>query len=200
MINCALCYNVFCQTYLISFEKFLKEFEDVYGRCLNNFEVTLALYPQNPRLAELKTEYSQYFKMFEAASPIAKNLLFGNVAVKGEKKSALVHEDDFIPNFYLGPSQLMPKNLCSDLNDTGNVQMEGCSRMVITPGKRELVPKKFIGERDVYGNDREKGKTTTELERPRREIKASALFRSPYVSRVVDVGSHVLTIEERNVW
>lgn len=105
----------------------MKKLEDVYGRCLNNFEVTFALYPQNPRLTELKSEYSQYFKMFEATSPIAKNLQVGNVTGKAEKKSAIVDEDDFIPNYSLGLSQLMPKNLCSDLDDTGNAQMEGYS-------------------------------------------------------------------------
>ncbi|KAK1365733.1 hypothetical protein POM88_041294 [Heracleum sosnowskyi] len=36
--------------------------------------------------------------------------------------------------------------------------------------------------------------------RPRRGIKASHFCRSPYVSRVVDVSTHQITTEERNVW
>lgn len=183
-----------------SFEKNLKEFEEVYGRCLNNFEVTLALYPQNSRLAELKSEYSQYFKLFEAASPIAKNLLSGSVAGNEGKKPVVVNEDDFIPSNSSELSHLMPKNLCSDLDDTSKMQMEGCPRLLSIPGTRQLMANKFIGEKDVNGNVGEKDKTTAELGRPRREIKASALCRSPYVSRVVDVGSHDLTTEERNVW
>ncbi|KAK1384058.1 hypothetical protein POM88_021793 [Heracleum sosnowskyi] len=128
-------------TYMISFENNLKEFVDVYGRCLNNFEVTLALYPQNIWLSELKKEYSQYFKMFEVASPIAKNILVG-----------------------------------------------------------QIVPKYVIDEHDVNHMVRENGNATGEMVKPHREIKASHLCRSPYVSRVVDVISHVITTEERNVW
>lgn len=89
---------------MISFERNLKEFLDIYRRCLNNFEVTLALYPQNPRLAQLKKVYSQYFKMFEDASPIAKNLLFGDVLVKRGKKTKIVDDTEFIPNYSFGLS------------------------------------------------------------------------------------------------
>lgn len=163
-------------TYMVSFENNLKEFVDVYGRCLNNFEVTLALYPQNPRLAELKKDHSQYFKMFEAASPIAKNLVIGNVVEKTGENSTRLTEADFIPNYSLGLSQLTPKNLCTELEGINNSQKKGHCMV----------------ERN--------GDSPIGMVRPRREIKASHLCRSPFVSRVVDVSSHVITTEERNVW
>ncbi|KAK1383135.1 hypothetical protein POM88_020870 [Heracleum sosnowskyi] len=161
-------------TYIISFENNLKEFVDVYGRCLNNFEVMLALYPQNIRLAELKKEYIQYFKMFEAASPIAKNLLFGNVVDKAGKQSAIINETDFIPNYSLGLSQLTPKNLCTELEEISNSPKKGHLRLLNFSGEGQIVPKYVIDEKDVNRMVREKW--------------------------VVDVISHVIPTKERNVW
>ncbi|KAK1363410.1 hypothetical protein POM88_038971 [Heracleum sosnowskyi] len=144
-------------TYMISFENNLKEFVDVYGRCLNNFELTLALYPQNIRLAELKKEYSQYFKMLEAASPIAKNLLVGNVVDKAGKQSAIINEVDFIPNYSLGLSQLTPKNLCTELEEISNSPKKGHLRLLNFSGEGQTVPRYVIDEQDVNRMVRENG-------------------------------------------
>ncbi|KAK1396384.1 hypothetical protein POM88_006247 [Heracleum sosnowskyi] len=187
-------------TYMISFENNLKEFVDVYGRCLNNFEVSLALYPQNLRLAELKKDYSQYFKMFEAASPIAKHLLVGNVVDKAGKKTTILNEADFIPNYSLGLSQLTPKNLRTELEGISNSPKKGHSQLLSLSSEGQLVPKLPLHEKDANRIGGVNGNATTEIVRPRREIKASHLCRSPYVSRVVDVSSHVINTEESNVW
>ncbi|KAF1001375.1 hypothetical protein AG4045_025685 [Apium graveolens] len=172
MVTCNIFIFMFWQPYMTSFENNLKEFVDVYERCLNNCEVSLALFPQNLRLAKLKKEYSQYFKMFEATSPIAKKLLVGNVVHDAGKKSAILDNSDFVPSYSLGLSQLTPKNLLSDLKGIGNSQLQGSSGSVSLVGKGQPVPK----------------------------VKVSHLCRSPYVSRVVDVSSHVITTEERNEW
>ncbi|KAK1358879.1 hypothetical protein POM88_043353 [Heracleum sosnowskyi] len=164
-------------TYMISFENNLKEFVDVYGRCLNNFEVSLALYPQNLRLAELKKDYSQYFKMFEAASPIAKNLLVGNVVDKAGKKSTILNEADFIPNYSLGLSQLTPKNLRTELEGISNSPKKGHSQLLSLSSEGQLVPKLPLHEKDVNRIGGVNGNSTTEIVRPRREIKASHLCR-----------------------
>lgn len=44
--------------------------------------------------------------MFEAASTIAKNLIVGNVVDKAGKRTEIIDEADFIPNYSLGLSQL----------------------------------------------------------------------------------------------
>lgn len=178
----------------------MKEFEDVYGRCLNNFEVSLALYPQNPRLARLKKIYNQYFKMFEDASPIAKNLLFGDVVAKPGKKSKIVDDAEFIPNYSLELSQLTPKNLYTELNGISNLPKKRRSSLLRLTDKRQLMANDVLDEKDVNQMVRQMGNASPEMVRPHREIKASHLCRSPYVSRVVDVSSHVITTEEKNVW
>ncbi|XP_074332784.1 uncharacterized protein LOC141670710 isoform X1 [Apium graveolens] len=188
-------------TYMISFEHNLKEFDDVYGRCLNNFEVVLALYPQNPRLAQLKKVYSQYFKMFEDASPIAKNLLFGDEVVRPGKKLKIVDDANFIPNYSLGLSQLTPKNLHAELDGSSNTQKKRRTSLLRLTGKRQLVVNEVLyNEKDAHQKFIETGNVYAEMAKPRRELKASHLCRSPYVSRVIDVSNHVITTEEKNVW
>ncbi|XP_074343147.1 uncharacterized protein LOC141680976 [Apium graveolens] len=187
------------EPYMTSFEKNLKEFVHVYERCLNNCEVSLALFPQNLRLAKLKKEYSQYLKMFEATSPIAKKLLVGNVVHDAGKKSAILDNSDFVPSYSLGLSQLTPKNLPSDLKGIGNSQLQGSSGSVSLVGKGQPVPK-VVDEKGAHYRVGDKRIVTTKMVRPHREVKVSHLCRSPYVSRVVDVSSHVITTEERNVW
>ncbi|XP_074343179.1 uncharacterized protein LOC141681014 [Apium graveolens] len=154
------------EPYMTSFENNLKEFVDVYERCLNNCEVSLALFPQNLRLAKLKKEYSQYFKMFEATSPIAKKLLVGNVVHDAGKKSAILDNSDFVPSYSLGLSQLTPKNLLSDLKGIGNSQLQGSSGSVSLVGKGQPVPK-VVDEKGAHYRVGDKRIVTTKMVRPR---------------------------------
>lgn len=78
--------------------------------------------------------------------------------------------------------------------------MKECSRVLSLPGDKQLVPKDVIDETDVHGMVRGKDNIAVKMIRPRQEIKASHRCRSPYVSRVIDVNSHVIMTEERNVW
>ncbi|KAL8089264.1 hypothetical protein AgCh_038891 [Apium graveolens] len=138
-------------TYMISFEHNLKEFDDVYGRCLNNFEVVLALYPQNPRLAQLK--------------------------------------------------KLTPKNLHAELDGSSNTPKKRRTSLLRLTGKRQLVVNEVLyNEKDAHQKFGETGNVYAEMAKPRRELKASHLCRSPYMSRVIDVSNHVMTTEEKNVW
>lgn len=162
--------------------------------------MTLALYPQNALLAKLKKDYNQYFKMFEAASPIAKNLLVGNVVDKVWEKTEILDDVDFVPNYSLGLSQLTPKNLDTELDGITNSPKKKHSYLLSLPGKKHLVTEDVFDEKEVQARIKEMGNASAEMVRPRREIKASHLCRSPYVSRVIDVSSHILTTEEKNVW
>lgn len=172
---------------MLRFEKNLHELNEVYDNCLNNFEVALALYPENARLAKLQEKYSYFFKMFGESSPISKLLNVGN---GNDNDGQCFNEDDddlFVPKFSLGLTQMTPKNLCSDIDGSDD-----------SPVKRQVG-----GTHDimvVQHELRDKGKNIAGYVRPRRDTKASHFCTSPYVSRVVDVSAHQITAEERNVW
>ena len=67
-----LCF--YMQPYMKRFEANLEDLEAAYNRCLTNFIDSMALYPQNAKLAELKQRYKVFFKMFGESSPVTKSL------------------------------------------------------------------------------------------------------------------------------
>ncbi|KAK1374704.1 hypothetical protein POM88_030897 [Heracleum sosnowskyi] len=75
----ALLSNCSTNTYVTRFEMNLIELNDVYEKCLDNFEVAFALYPTNAKLVDLKEKYNYFFKMFGDSSPISKALCVGNL-------------------------------------------------------------------------------------------------------------------------
>lgn len=83
------------------FEENLNESETVYQRCLTNFIDSLALYPQNKKLADLKNKYKQFFQLFGESSPVTKSLS-NSCANQWPKKSREVKSDDIAPSFSLG--------------------------------------------------------------------------------------------------
>ena len=147
-----------------------------------NFIESLALYPQNKKLADLKNKYKRVFQWFGESSPVTKSLS-NSCANKWPKKSREVNSDDIAPSFSLGLSQMCPKNL-GDAMDT----------CLITPEPSILLSKQ-TNDRSETGMLQEPVKG-----RPRRDIMPTAICRSPYVTRLIDIGRHILTAEERDVW
>lgn len=183
-----------------SFEENLIELKEVYDKCLNNFEVSLALYPENLTLAELKAKYNYFFKMFDDSSPISKVLCIGTIDDKSRTRSGELADEDFIPNYSLGLSQMTPKNLHTDLDGIGNsppkLQFSSLDsslkcKKVVEYGCYNIVGKHNVGHKE---------NNIDAVARPRRGIKASRFCRSPYVSRVLDVRAHQITTEEKNIW
>ena len=164
------------------FETNLQELEVVYNRCLTNFIESLALYPQNSKLADLKRRYKLFFKLFGESSPITKSL--SNItAPRDANIAAGVKDTDGVPSFSLGLSQLSPKNLGGDL--------ESCGK---TPDL--VIPRsKQVGEDSVIPAEERPVKF-----RPRRGMFPSSSCRSPYVTRLTDISKHNLTSEEKDVW
>lgn len=192
--------NFFKQSYTGRFENNLIELKEVYEKCLNNFEVALALYPENVKLAELKEKYNYFFKLFDDSSPISKVLCVGVGDNKTMPTSGDVTDEDFIPNYSLCLSHMTPKNLRTDLDGIGNspkkLQFGGMGSPVKGQEMVEIRYKNVVQKH----NAGEKANKIAGMVRPRRGIKASCYYRSPYVSRVVDVSAHQITTEERNVW
>ncbi|WOG81956.1 hypothetical protein DCAR_0101115 [Daucus carota subsp. sativus] len=164
------------------FETNLQDLEVVYNRCLTNFIDSLALFPQNRKLSELKKRYKLFFKMFGESSPVTKSLS-NTTAQMGVKAAAGVEGVVSEPSFSLGLSQLFPKNLGRD--------MESCEK---TP---QLVThaRNLVSEDSVLPAEDRPAKI-----RPRRGMLPSASCRSPYVTRVTDISNHTLTSEEKDVW
>ncbi|KAK1396434.1 hypothetical protein POM88_006297 [Heracleum sosnowskyi] len=186
--------------YMLRFEKNLIDLKEVYDKCLNNCEVAFALYPENGKLAELNEKYSYFFKMFRDSIPMSKVLCVGKVDDNDMPKLGEAVEEEFIPNFSLGLSQMTPKNLCAELDGISNSPLIGQFGRTGYSGKgKEMVEEGFnvMGERHEV---EKKENYFVEIMRPRRGIKASQFCRSPYVSRVVDVSTHQITTEESNIW
>lgn len=60
--------------------EFRKNFHDMksaYERCIDNFEVLLALYPNNAELGKLRDENRKFFQLFEETSPLSKMMMGG---------------------------------------------------------------------------------------------------------------------------
>lgn len=182
------------------FEGNLIELKEVYEKCLNNFEVSLALYLESLTLAELKAKYNYFFKMFDDSSPISKVLCIGAIDDKSKIRSGELDDEDFKPNYSLGLSQLTPKNLHTDLDGIGNsptkLQFSSLDSSLKDKKVVEYENNNIVGKHNV----RDKENNIDAVARPRRGIKASRFYRSPYVSRVVDVSAHQITTEERNIW
>lgn len=185
--------------YIKGFEKNLKELDVVFSRCLNDFEVTLALYPENRKLTELKNEFGKFFKMFDESSPISKSLYGGNVR---DKCRAVPVEDysKFVPSCSLGLTQIMPKNLGMDMDiiaRNGNVVIEG-SGIGEDEGNCLVKGRNVVGELETL--PRATVRDQLVKLRPRRGIMVAHVCRYPFVSRVIDVSAHEITNDERIVW
>ena len=170
------------QPYMKRFEANLEDLEAAYNRCVTNFIDSMALYPHNAKLAELKKRYKVFFQLFGESSPITKSLS-SLCANQGPSTNVDVEQDTCVPSFSLGLSQMNPKNL-------GDA-METC---VVTPAAAVPLGKKASGS-----SDRETLPEPVKA-RPRRDIIPSAICRSPYVTRVTDINRHSLTAEEKDVW
>ena len=170
------------QPYMKRFEANLEDLEAAYNRCVTNFIDSMALYPHNAKLAELKQRYKVFFKMFGESSPVTKSLssLCTN---RGPSKKVDVEQDSGVPSFSLGLSQMIPRNLGDAI--------ETC---VVTPAAAVALGKKASGSSD------NEGLHEPLKARPRRDIIPSAICRSPYMTRVTDINRHNLTSEERDVW
>lgn len=116
----------------------MKELDELYKKCLNSYEIVLALYPGNAKVVKLKEEYGMMFKVFEEASPISKNLAFGLSTDNLGKSTYLDKEAQYVPSYSLGLTQMTPKNLVSDIEDTGKAYIEGrtCDNNNVVAGKQ----------------------------------------------------------------
>ncbi|KAL1809459.1 hypothetical protein ACET3Z_026449 [Daucus carota] len=170
------------EPYMNRFEANLQELEEVYNRCLTNYVDSLALFPENKKLAELVRRYKQFFKMFGDSSPITKSLRHSKT-LKGKEVAVEQDGNEVMPNFSLGLSQMFPKNL-------GSV-MDSCP----------ITPKRVGAPEEYPEDDSPRGIGNPPLKvRPRRGIFPTAICRSPYVTRLVDITRHHLSAEERDVW
>lgn len=192
-------YLVFVKTYVKRFETNLNELNELYNKCLDNFEVAFSLYPKSARVAELKEKYGYFFKLFAESSPISKALSVGNANCKLRPSGGETDEDQFIPRFSLGLSQMTPKNLRTDIDQHSDSPIKGiCGGSTISTQEKTEVKK---GCDDIIGHTGlPKKNIMAEVPRPRRGIFPSHFLKSPFVSRVVDVNAHQITTEERNVW
>ncbi|KAK1392557.1 hypothetical protein POM88_011613 [Heracleum sosnowskyi] len=180
-------------TYVMRFEKNLNELKEVYDKCLNNFEVSFALYPLNARLSDLKDKFSYFFKMFGESSPISKVSCVGNVDVFDEPKLREANEDLFIPKFSLGLSQMTPKNLRTDIDGSDDLALKGIFGGSIYSGKGKTEVKDGCAAIAAQNKVSDKENNFAGKLRPRRGVKASHFCRSLYVSRVIDVNAHQIT-------
>lgn len=159
------------QMYLEEFAEKLTQLRDLFGICLDRYEVSHALYPDNPLMQELRTNFVYFFKLFGDTSPLSKRLFTRVEADKDTTKTAHCNDSTVVPSFSLGISQVTPKKLDSVLESI--VVAQEC--------------------------DNQKS-SITDIVRPRRETKISQICRSPFVSRVVDVSSHAISAEEKRIW
>ena len=164
------------------FEANLEDLEAAYNRCVTNFIDSMALYPDNSKLAELKKRYKVFFQLFGESSPITRSLS-SLCANQGASKNVAPEEDTSVPSFSLGLTQMSPRNLGGAI--------ETC---VATPAAVVPFEQKATGSTDM-DSLHEPAKT-----RPKRDIIPSAVCRSPYVTRVTDISRHSLTAEEKDVW
>ncbi|KAL8107769.1 hypothetical protein AgCh_024246 [Apium graveolens] len=177
------------KSYVAGFEKNLKEFVHLYERCLNSFEVIFALFPNNDKLVELKKEYMKYIKMFADGSPIAKNLPVGILVDDNRKRENKFNDEDYLPNYSLGLSQMTPKNLRTD--------MEGIAKGSSSAGESQNVVSDMFDAIKTLALVESKPDKDALMMRPRWEVKATPICRSLYISRVVDVSGHIITTEEK---
>ncbi|WOG90165.1 hypothetical protein DCAR_0209408 [Daucus carota subsp. sativus] len=84
------------------FRKNLDDMKSAYERCLNNFEVVLALYPGNAELAKLRDENRKFFQLFEETNPLSKMMLGGTRKVRGNAVEEQGDDCSFAPSFSLG--------------------------------------------------------------------------------------------------
>lgn len=177
--------------YVDGFELHLKDLDDVWSKCLTDFEVTLLLYPENGKLAELREVYGKFFKMFRESSPISKCVNAGNVIHKVQPKAEL-DDASFVPNYSLGLTQMMPKNLGRDMDCIARGDVVENAGVIVATDRNEVEPKRKM----IESLDRQPQVNL----RPRRGLIPTHVCRSLFVSRVVDVSAHKITTEERNVW
>ena len=164
------------------FEENMLELEANFNKCLTNYIESMALYPDNEKLAELKTRYKQFFQLFVDSSPITKSLS-KRCENQGRKTTLDSDDNTSFPSFSLGMSQMFPKNL-GDVMDT-------CA---VTPVAVQQSGKST-------SEDHESGNLQAPVKvRPQRDIIPTAICRSPYVTRVTDISRHNLTVEEKDVW
>ena len=157
------------------------ELEASFNKCLANYIESMALYPENEKLAELRTRYKHFFQLFVDSSPITKSLS-KRCANQGRKTTVDADDNSSCPSFSLGMSQMFPQNL-------GDV-MDNCA---VTPVALQQSCKSTSEQHDS-GNLQPPVKV-----RPQREIMPTAICRSPYVTRVTDISRHNLTAEEKDV-
>lgn len=167
---------------------------------MDNFEVAFALYPRNARLAILKDKYKEFFKMFGDSSPISKALCVWTAECNVTTRLGEADDEQFIPKFSLDLSQVTPKNLRTDIDESSfSALKEDCIGSIFSDkGKNVMQHGSDNNEAQLYVGDQQN--TRAAVLRPRRGIKASHVCKSPYVSRVIDVNAHQITTEERNVW
>ena len=154
------------------FKQKMAELSKLYDTCLDRYEVSYALYPDNSVIQEMKTEYAYFFKLFHETTPLSKKLFTLVDNGKDMGRRSPLEDSAFVPSFSLGVSQVTPKKLVNDMEGI-QVAREG-------------------DQLNVSGN--------VGFIRPRRETKVSQICRSPFVSRVVDISTHSVNGEESRVW
>ncbi|KAL1831416.1 hypothetical protein ACET3Z_001067 [Daucus carota] len=104
------------EPYMQRFEANMLELEENYNKCLSNYIESMALYPDNEKLAELKRRFKQFFQMFAESSPITKSLS-KRVEKQGRRTTPAEEDTDSIPSFSLGCSQVFPQNLGDSMDN-----------------------------------------------------------------------------------
>ncbi|KAL1805777.1 hypothetical protein ACET3Z_028845 [Daucus carota] len=115
------------EPYMKRFEENMLELEASFNKCLANYIESMALYPENEKLAELRTRYKHFFQLFVDSSPITKSLS-KRCANQGRKTTVDADDNSSCPSFSLGMSQMFPQNL-------GDV-MDNCA---VTPVATKIV-------------------------------------------------------------
>ena len=73
--------------YVEQFAEKMAQLSDLFGICLDKYEVSHALYLDNPLLQELKTKFGYFFKLFRETSPLSKRLFTRVEAEKDTTKT-----------------------------------------------------------------------------------------------------------------
>ncbi|KAK1351607.1 hypothetical protein POM88_054179 [Heracleum sosnowskyi] len=186
-------------SYVEQFKRNVIELKEGYRRCVTDYVTVLALFPQNAKVEELKEEYAIFFKVFEELSPVSKKLAVCNAIENAAKYSVIETEED-LPSFSLGLSQNISRNLGFEFGTVAQSYIE--SRFGTKMSEDEYRAGENEGD---YVNDagdmRENNDNDDGVKiRPRREMRATYVQKSPYISRVVDIRRRKISIVERQVW